>query len=130
WAQFVTLACGPLVNLIFCLVSGAYLVATTGTTAFVLLNPFGGLLIPPPGLGFLGFMLLFYQVNLLLLAFNLLPIYPLDGGQLLGVFLWPLLGLQRATEIACQLGLVGCAGLFLWALSGDTGPLLMFIAIF
>jgi Zn-dependent protease len=130
WAQFVTVACGPLVNLIFCIISGAYLVWYTGQFSLILLNPFYGIFLPPAGLGLLGFMLIFYQVNLLLLAFNLLPIYPLDGGQLFQCALWPFVGLHRAMEVACKVGIVGCIGLGIWALSGGGGSMLLLIAFF
>lgn len=130
WAQFVTVACGPLVNLVFCLVSGVILFASTRAWELLLINPFMGLAIPGSGAGWLGHMWVFYQVNLLLLAFNLLPIYPLDGGQLFQCLLWPFVGLQRAMTIACQAGLIGCAAFGLWGLSAGGGGMLVFIAIF
>jgi len=129
WPQFVTVACGPLVNLVFCLVSGAYLVAVTGSFELVLLNPFRGIFVAPLELGLLAYAWIFYQVNLMLLAFNLLPIYPLDGGQLFQTILWPFAGLQRAMYIACQVGIIGCILLGLWGLQGG-GGMLIFIAIF
>lgn len=130
WAQFVAVACGPLVNLIFCVISGGVLVAMTGAYQLVLLNPFGGLLVPSAGAGWLGYVFIFYQVNLLLLAFNLLPIYPLDGGQLFQCLLWPFMGLQQAMTTACQVGIAGCIGLGLWGLSSGGGGMLVFIALF
>lgn len=129
WAQFVTVAAGPAVNLVFCILSGAYLAFSTGTPQLLLINPFLGLMLPPGG-GLLVFMFIFYQVNLMLLMFNLLPIYPLDGGQLFQCLLWPFMGLRRAMEVACQVGLIGCVGFGLWGLSRGGGGMLIFIAIF
>jgi len=125
WPQFVTVACGPLVNVIFALVSGLLLLAMGaarlgGSFPFLVATPAG-----EAGL----YIYVFYYVNMWLLAFNLLPIYPLDGGQLFHTIIWPFVGLRRATEIACYVGLVGCAGLMMWALSG-AGGILFFIAIF
>lgn len=50
-------------------------------------------------------------INLVLLIFNLLPIYPLDGGQILRSLLWFVLGRARSLTIAAGLGIVGFAGL-------------------
>jgi Zn-dependent protease len=47
------------------------------------------------------------QINLLLLIFNMLPVYPLDGGQILRALLWFPLGEIRSLQIASVLGLVG-----------------------
>jgi Zn-dependent protease len=56
-------------------------------------------------------------VNLGLLVFNLLPIYPLDGGQLLHGLLWPLLGRGRSLQVASVVGLLGGAALVALALA-------------
>jgi Zn-dependent protease len=50
-------------------------------------------------------------VNIGLLAFNLLPIYPLDGGQILRSLLWFIAGRGRSLMIATVFGFVGVAGL-------------------
>lgn len=76
------------------------------------------------GLGFLGkamgWWLLFpnahallravYVIDLVLLGFNLLPIYPLDGGQMFRSVLWFVLGRARSLMVAAVLGLVGVVG--------------------
>jgi Zn-dependent protease len=57
-----------------------------------------------------------WWINLGLLVFNMLPVYPLDGGQILRALLWFPLGEIRSLQIASVVGLVGGAGLALFAL--------------
>jgi Zn-dependent protease len=53
------------------------------------------------------FIRVVWLINTFLLAFNLLPIYPLDGGQILRSLLWFGFGRGRSLMIAASLGLAG-----------------------
>jgi len=72
-----------------------------------------------------------FVINLVILAFNLLPIYPLDGGQILRSLLWYPLGKARSLMAATLLGFVGTAalaGLALWLRSIWIGIMAAFVA--
>jgi Zn-dependent protease/DNA-directed RNA polymerase subunit RPC12/RpoP len=55
------------------------------------------------------------RINLWLFIFNILPIYPLDGGQILRSLLWFVMGRARSLLVATILGFVGVAGFFVLA---------------
>jgi stage IV sporulation protein FB len=67
-------------------------------------------------------------VNVLLVGFNMLPAFPMDGGRVLRALLSIRLGFSRATDVAATIGQwvafgLGFLGLFY-------NPMLIFIAIF
>lgn len=72
-------------------------------------------------------------INGVLLVFNLLPIYPLDGGQILRSLLWFWMGRARSLMVASVIGMIGVAGLFLysyWTHSIWNGAISVFILIY
>ena len=62
-----------------------------------------------------SFLMALIVINLLVLGFNLLPIYPLDGGQILRCLLWFVVGRARSLMAAVQIGFAGVVGLLLLA---------------
>jgi Zn-dependent protease len=63
------------------------------------------------------FLLALAYINGGLLMFNLLPVYPLDGGQILRSLLWFVLGPARSLIVATVIGLIGAAAFGVIALS-------------
>ena len=62
-----------------------------------------------------AFLFVLSYVNLLLLVFNLLPIYPLDGGQIVRSLLWFVIGRARSMMVTVIIGFVGLPLWFLFA---------------
>lgn len=95
-ASLWTSAAGPLVNVFFVPVTFLLAYNFDATSYSVDLATF---------LEYLFFM------NLVLLIFNMLPIYPLDGGQILRDLLWFVTSASTSLTVASYVGMVGVAGL-------------------
>jgi Zn-dependent protease len=103
-AMLWSIAAGPLVNVaLIPILSGARVLAARAGWATD--NPDALLL-----------LVWLWRINFWLLVFNLLPIYPLDGGQILRSLLWFPLGQTRSLLVATAIGFVGGVGLILFAI--------------
>jgi hypothetical protein len=78
---------------------------------------------------FLATLYLVNWVAVLLLLFNLLPLFPLDGGRVLQSALWPRVGYARSMRIAARAGLIGAVLLGVVGLWQSTVSLIL-IAVF
>jgi Zn-dependent protease len=61
-----------------------------------------------------------WLINLVLLIFNMMPVYPLDGGQILRSLLWFVFGRANSLLAASIIGFIGVAGLILVAVLGKS----------
>jgi Zn-dependent protease len=98
-ATLWSIAAGPLVNVVLVPV----------LTVLGVLSRSSGLAASAPNLHALLRWL--WIINFILLIFNMLPVYPLDGGQILRSLLWFVIGRARSLKVACMIGFVGVAGL-------------------
>jgi Zn-dependent protease len=103
-ATLWSIAAGPLVNIALLPVFSA-LVTFGGSAGWSETMP-----------DFFALLLAVRFINKALLVFNILPIYPLDGGQILRSLLWFVLGRARSLMVATILGLMGIAGFIVFAL--------------
>ena len=109
---------GPAVNLVIAVALWMVLIAS-------------GALVPVERLTMTGgpFLERLMLVNVFLLAFNLIPAFPMDGGRVLRALLATRLEYTRATSIAATIGqLVAFAFGFIGLFGGN--PVLLFIAFF
>jgi Zn-dependent protease len=102
-AELWSIAAGPLVNVV--LVPVLFALFWCGRHF--------GWFVENPDLG--RFLASLSYINFALLIFNLLPVYPLDGGQILRSLLWFVIGRARSLQVASILGLVGLVGLAAFA---------------
>lgn len=69
------------------------------------------------------------RVNVLLLLFNMIPAFPMDGGRVLRALLASRLGLVRGTRVAATLGQILATAGGLYGITAGN-PFLMLIALF
>jgi Zn-dependent protease len=66
------------------------------------------------------FVFALFYINAALLFFNLIPVYPLDGGQIVRGLLWLKLGPIRSLKIASIIGFVGAILFAFWAFEASS----------
>ncbi len=89
-----SIAAGPLVNVV--------LVPIT-------IGLFVGFMYLVPDGQYQGLEMYLYIVawtNIVLLVFNIMPVYPLDGGQMLQAILWYFMGRSRSLRVAATVGII------------------------
>jgi Zn-dependent protease len=113
-AYLWSIAAGPLVNVaLIPILAAAGNLVTQGENSFAPTDAY-------------RFITDLRDINLALLIFNMLPVFPLDGGQIVRGLLWFPFGEIRSLQIASVIGLVGGAligivGLMAWRAGSSAG---------
>jgi Zn-dependent protease len=119
-AMLWSIAAGPLVNVaLFPILSAILLLGRSAGWENAMPNAY-------------FFVLTLWYINTVLLIFNMLPIYPLDGGQIFRSLLWFVFGRARSLMIAAIVGFIGVIGLIafaFWEQSIWMGILCVFILL-
>ena len=119
-AMLCSIAAGPLVNVaLFPILMGAWLFAGSAGWPESFRD------------GYL-FLRTIAWINIGLLVFNLVPIYPLDGGQIFRSLLWFVIGRARSLMVATVVGFIGVSAfliytLYLFMSPGGRGSVWLFI---
>ena len=128
WQELVVAIAGPLVNVV---IAGVLLFVIHGTTELLQIDR-----LENPRIELLGKLA---SINVMLVIFNMIPAFPMDGGRVLRALLAMTMPYRRATQIAAWIG-QGLAVLFAFvgflSYQGITffgvrgSPFLIFIAFF
>jgi stage IV sporulation protein FB len=131
-AHMITTVAGPMVNVGFCVLTAIVLMVWVGSFGAVPWNPFHmGPLDPTLSLNTVQIWTMrFFSISYIILLFNLLPIFPFDGGRIVQAALWPKLGYERSMLIATTTGMVGAALLGAVGLFTGASWLLLMLAVF
>jgi Zn-dependent protease len=127
WQELLVAVAGPAVNLVIAAVTGVVLVVAIqggwistigGTTvegylASAMMHPIGWLLV----------------MNLILVVFNMVPAFPMDGGRVLRALLAMIFEYRLATQAAARVGFVAAAGLAIFGLWKGI-PMMPLISLF
>jgi len=121
WEEFWVAVAGPAVNVV---IAGLLVGVLTLTSVPITLQEDG---LKQPALWEL-FLNLLLALNVLMVVFNMLPAFPMDGGRVFRALLATRLGYLRATQIASVVGMV-MAGLFV-CFGMVKSPFLVIIGMF
>jgi Zn-dependent protease len=115
--EFVVAVAGPAVNVVIAAILAGGLLVVGMWPTFDALTQRGG-----------GFVFNLMAVNVLLVAFNMIPAFPMDGGRVLRALLATRVPYARATRIAATVGQVCAVGFGLVGLWSN--PVLVLVAVF
>ena len=110
WPTFVTVAGGPAVNVVICLLCGVGIYFSIGLFPlgpWTIGSVYRDVAFDSGWFKATSYLFWIYTWSYGLLLFNLLPVFPLDGGQLLQSILWKPMGYYKSMILTLNIGLVG-----------------------
>jgi Zn-dependent protease len=117
--ELIVAIAGPLVNVVLCFLFVAILIYGFGAeiefSELFLANPPHDLLFEINN--FANFLLLMAKANFVLMLFNLIPAFPMDGGRVFRALMSMQFSRTRATLIASVLGQICAVGFLLYAIT-------------
>jgi Zn-dependent protease len=116
--EFVISVAGPAVNVVIAIVLSCFVVPLALTQPHLVMDSFAGKV-----------ALVVLAANIIMVVFNLLPAFPMDGGRVLRALLASGLGQYRATLLAVRIG-VGMAALMALAGILTQNYMLVVLALF
>lgn len=121
WQEFLIAVAGPAVNVVLAILLSVVLIALAGTSFVMEWNTLNS--------SVAMFILQLIGINVMLVLFNMLPAFPMDGGRVFRALLAMKLDYVKATNIAAN---VGQAMAILFGFIGIVwfNPFLVFIALF
>ncbi len=117
--ELIVAVAGPAVNVVIALVLFVFVAAKFRLSDLNELDQVGGSL-----------AIKLLSVNVMLVLFNAIPAFPMDGGRVLRSLLAMKLDYAQATTIAARVGQVLAAGFAAAGFLGIGSPMLVFIAVF
>jgi Zn-dependent protease len=116
--EFIVAIAGPLVNVAICLILGLLIYGIysvqIGISNLIYEEQSEDIIFKVSGTA--KFLDILMRANFFLVAFNMIPAFPMDGGRVLRSLLSIRLGRTKATHIASILGQICAVGFFIFAL--------------
>jgi Zn-dependent protease/predicted transcriptional regulator len=122
--ELVVAIAGPLVNVVLAVVIYFVMAVDVRLAELTSATRVGG-----------SFLMQMFLVNVMLVIFNMLPAFPMDGGRVLRALLAMRMDYVRATQIAAAVGQAMAIAFAAWGLFApvfgfQSNPFLLFIALF
>lgn len=144
WKEFIVAVAGPAVNVViatglisvlaFAMPPEMFAAIGTYANALLLQGPIAketlimvAELITTPSL--IGYGILLLAVNLMLVVFNMIPAFPMDGGRVFRAMMAMFVNYQLATNIAARVGIICAVFMGIYAVQNSQW-FLLFIAFF
>lgn len=123
WQEFLVAVAGPAVNVVIAIVVAIGIIASIPSVWTDFENVFPTVMEE----SVIGWLL---GMNVMLVLFNMIPAFPMDGGRVLRSLLAMALEYRSATRIAARLGMIAAFGMAYIGLSYPDFRMLLFVAAF